>query len=367
MLTMARSEAGIPILPESLDSHSWLLNCSNGILDLKTGELLPHDRGLYLTKLVPHDYVRDAECPLWHDFLAVIFNGNSGMIQFLQRLFGCALVGQVIEHVLPILWGKGANGKSVKVETMLHVLGPDYSCKAASDLLLAKRNESHPTERADLHGKRLVVCVESDENRRLAEGQVKELTGGDTIKARRMREDFWEFKPQHTAMLVTNHKPEVRGTDNGIWRRVRLVPFTVTIPDEKQDKRLAEKLQAEACGILRWCVDGCLAWQRGGLAEPADVIGATDGYRQEMDLLATFLADCCEVGPQFKVKSADLYDAYCRWCAGHNETTKSERKFGSAMTERGEFERYTSNGTWYRGVGLREPKDWKDGTIGSEF
>ena len=141
------------------------------------------------------------------------------MVRFLQRLFGSALVGQVIEHVLPILWGKGANGKSVLVETMLHVFGPDYGCKAASDLLLAKRIDSHPTERADLHGKRLVACVETDENRRLAEGLVKELTGGDTIKARRMREDFWSFKPQHTALLVSNHKPEVRGTDNGIWRR----------------------------------------------------------------------------------------------------------------------------------------------------
>lgn len=354
MLSLARSETNIPILPDSLDSHAWLLNCKNGVVDLRTGKRTPHDRGHYLTKLAPHDYVQGAEgeCPLFEEFLATIFADNGPMIRFVQRLFGCALVGQVIEHALPIFYGKGANGKSVLIETMLYVFGDDYACKAASDLLLAKRNEAHPCERADLHGKRLVACVETDENRQLAEGLVKELTGGDTIKARRMRENFWSFKPQHTAILVSNHKPEVRGTDNGIWRRLRLVPFVVTIPLDQQDKRLAEKLQAEACGILRWCVDGCLAWQREGLGEPAEVMAATADYREQMDVLAAFLADCCEVGPLYKVKAAELYAAYVKWCEGAGEKPKGNRVFGETMTER-EFERRTSNGTWYFGVGLR--------------
>ena len=197
-----------------------------------------------------------------------------------------------------------------------------------------------------------MVCVETDENRRLAEGLVKELTGGDTIKARRMREDFWSFKPSHTAILITNHKPEVRGTDNGIWRRLRLLPFTVTIPDAEQDKQLTEKLKAEARGILRWCVEGCLAWRNEGLGEPVEVTAATADYRGAMDVLAAFISERCVLDPQSKVRADDLYQAYVSWCASHGETAKSGRAFGTAMTERGDFERFHSNGTWYRGIGL---------------
>ncbi|MCE9556758.1 MAG: DUF5906 domain-containing protein [Planctomycetes bacterium] len=352
-LSLARSETGIPILPESLDSHPWLLCCNNGTIDLRTGELLPHNRNHLITKLAPHDYHPGAACPLWETFLADIFAQNEGMIRFLQRLLGSALVGQVIEHVLPIFYGKGANGKSVLLEVILYVLGEDYGCKAAPDLLLAKRNDGHPTERADLHGKRLIACVETEENRRLAEGLVKELTGGDTIKARRMREDFWSFKPSHTAILITNHKPVVRGTDLGIWRRLRLIPFTVTIAADKQDKRLAEKLQAEASGILRWLVDGCLAWQMDGLGEPEEVVEATAGYRSEMDVLAEFMGDCCTTGAAFKVRAGDLYGAYVKWCEGRGEHPQSGRAFGTAMTERG-YERHKNNGIWYLDIGLTQ-------------
>ena len=364
MLALARSEAGIPILPDALDAQAWLLNCRDGTIDLKTGKLLPHRRDDNITKIVPHDHMQgpEAECPLWDDFLDKIFGGNRGMVGFVQRLFGSALVGEVIEHVLPILWGKGSNGKTVLIETIRHVLGDDYACKAASDLLLAKRNDSHPTERADLHGKRLVICAETDENRRLAEGLVKELTGGDTIKARRMREDFWSFKPSHTAVLTTNHKPEVRGTDHGIWRRLRLVPFVVTFwdrgkgesgpPELEADKHLAAKLQAEAAGILRWLVEGCLAWQRGGLDEPAEVTAATAEYRSAMDVLAAFIGDHCIIDPGVRVKAGDLYAAYCKWCETNGETAKGSRTFGEAVAEK--FERKISNGKWYHGIGLAE-------------
>ena len=358
MLTLARSEADIPILPESLDSHPWLLNCANGISTCGPASCCRTTGDKISSKLVPHDFVlgAEAESPMWDEFLATIFADNANMIRFVQRLFGSALVGQVFDHVLPILWGKGANGKSVLVETMLHVFGPDYGCKAVSDLLLAKRNDSHPTERADLHGKRLVACTETDENRRLAEALVKELTGGDTIKARRMREDFWSFKPSHTAVLVTNHKPEVRGTDLGTWRRLRLVPFSVTIPPENQDKRLAEKLHGETCGILRWCVEGCLAWQREGLGEPDEVTAATADYRDAMDVLGAFLADCCLTDPAVRVRASDLYHAYGKWCEARGESAKSGRVFGESMTERG-FERIHSGGTWYRGVALTSDRE----------
>lgn len=355
MLALARSEPGIAVLPEDLDSHPWLLNVQNGTLDLRTGELRDHDRGDRLTKLCRHEYLPGAavECPGWQAFLDRIFDSNDQMIQFVQRLFGHALVGKSIEHVLPILWGKGANGKSVLVETILHVLGGDFASSAPPDLLLSKRGETHPTEKADLFGKRLVVAVETDDGRRLAEGTIKQLTGGDTVKARRMREDFWQFTPSHTVALVTNHRPEVRGTDLGIWRRLRLVPFTVTIPEDEQDRHLTDKLKREAAGILRWLVDGCLGWQRDGLDEPDEVLAATSDYRAEQDVVGSFLDEMCLNGEAYRVKAGSIYKSYVDWCDGRGEHAKSNRQFGEAMTERG-FQRQKSSSVWYLGVGLRE-------------
>jgi putative DNA primase/helicase len=362
MLSLARSEAGISIVPQALDRRPTLLNFTNGTLDLELGILSPHDRTHLITKLVPHEYVPDAKAPRWVEFLDTIFAHNTRMIEFVQRLLGSALRGDVVEHILPIFYGKGANGKTVLVETLLDVVGSDYSCKGVADLLLSKRNDSHPTERADLHGTRFVFCVETDEERQLAEGLVKELTGGDTIKARRMREDFWSFKPSHTAFLVTNHKPEVRGTDHGLWRRLRLVPFTVTIPLDKQDKQLAEKLKLEAHGILAWLVQGYMAWKRDGLGEPPEVSAATDEYRNRMDVLAAFIDECCDVARDVQERSAELYAAYAVWCHSRGEKPKSERVFGESMTER-EFGRKHSNGTWYVGIELK--KNWRHGTIGT--
>ena len=344
MLSLARSEPNISIVPGRLDTHPWLWNCTNGTVDLRTGSVRKHDRADLLTKLCPHEFVQgpEAESPLWDKFLADIFADNADMIRFVQRLFGCALVGEVTEHVLPILWGKGSNGKSVLVEVMLDVFGDDYGCKAARDLLLAKKNESHPTERADLHGKRLVVCSETDEGRRLAEGLVKELTGGDTIKARRMKEDFWSFKPSHTAILTTNHRPEVSGTDHGIWRRLRLVPFTQCFwdadkretgpPEFKADKQLKAKLKNESAGILRWLVEGCLSWQRDGLGEPAEVTNATADYRNEEDTLGKFIAACCIVESEARAAATDLFRAYREYTG---DELMNQTKMGRLLGERG--------------------------------
>jgi putative DNA primase/helicase len=333
MLKLARSEPGIPVLPDRLDADPWKLNCLDGVIDLKTGNLLAHDRKLLCTKICPTEYGNEAgiDSPLWAEFLNQTFAGNEGMIRFLQRLLGYSLVGAVYEHCLPVWYGTGANGKSVLVETMLGVIGPDYACKAASDLLLVRRNDAHPCERADLFGVRLAVCTESDDGRRLAESVVKELSGGDSIKARRMRENLWQFRPSHLAVLVTNHKPTVRGTDNGIWRRLLLLQFGVTIPPDQQDKSLVEKLLAERTGILRWLVAGCLAWH----------------------VLGQFIDERCQVNDLLNTKASDLYDAYADWAKKAGEHTHSKRRFGMAMTERG-FERYTNNGVWYRGIGIQQ-------------
>ncbi len=199
---------------------------------------------------------------------------------------------------------------------------------------MAKKG-AHPTELADLFGARLVAAQETEDGRRMAEGLVKQLTGGDRIKARYMRQDFWEFDPTHKVWLATNHKPEVRGTDHAIWRRIRLIPFDVIIPKAEQDPRLPEKLRAELPGILAWAVEGCLLWQREGLGEPEEVKAATEGYRAEQDVLATFFRERCVTQPGAWVPIADLYAAYVEWAEDGGEVAENKRRFGNRLTERG--------------------------------
>jgi putative DNA primase/helicase len=352
MIDLARSEEGIPILPGQMDRDAMLLNCPNGTLELRTGTLREHRREDYITKLCPVPYDATATCPRWEQFLQEIMAGRQDMVDFLQRLLGYALTGDVSEQILTILHGKGANGKTTLTNTILEMLGADYAMKAAPELLMVRRGEAHPTERADLFGKRLVLCLETDQGGRLAEALVKDLTGGDRQRARRMREDFWEFTPTHKLLLATNHKPMIQGTDHAVWRRVRLVPFTVTLGRDRQDKRLPEKLRQELPGILAWSVRGCLEWQRSGLGEPAAVVEATAGYRRELDALHSFLDECCHVGPHYRARAANLYGVYCCWCADNHEVPMSQRAFGMALTER-EFERYTDNGVKYRGLAPR--------------
>jgi P4 family phage/plasmid primase-like protien len=257
MMALARSMPGIPVAPDDLDNDTWLLNAQNGAVSLKSAELRPHRREDLITKLAPVEYNGAADAPTWKAALERWLPFEA-LRRFVQRLFGYALTGDVSEQVLPFLHGPGANGKTTMTNTALEMMG-DYGQQAAPDLLLAKRG-SHPTELADLFGARLVASVEVEDGRRLAESLVKQLTGGDRIKARRMREDFWEFAPTHKVFLAANHKPVVRGTDHAIWRRIKLVPFDVVIPKGEQDSRLPKKLRAELPGILAWAVHGCLEW-----------------------------------------------------------------------------------------------------------
>ena len=267
-------------------------------------------------------------------------------------------MGEPIDHILPVLWGGGSNGKSLITEVMLDVFG-EYGDKASPELLLEKHGTAHPTEKADLHGKRLVLATETDAGRRLSESVVKELTGGDTIHARRMREDFWSFRPSHTVMLVTNHKPRVVGTDHGIWRRLALVPFNVrfwdadkgeTGPEElKADKALKAKLKPELGGILRRLVAGCLEWQRGGLRLPKAVTDATSIYRAAEDVLADFIEDNCRLSPEGECKASDLRSRYEEWAKRCGEKPISNRRLGEYLADRG-VEKRRSNGLFYTGI-----------------
>jgi len=332
MVTLARCDAAV--LPATLDTHPWLLNCTNGTLDLRTGELRPHDKADFLTQLCPVAYDPNAPYGTWRAFLSTVLNGDRDLVCYVQRLVGFCLTGSTREHLLPFLYGVGANGKSTFVGTILAMLGPDYAIKAPTDLLLAKHDQ-HPTERADLYGKRFVACVEAEDGRRLAESLVKELTGGDRIRARRMREDFWEFTATHKIWLAANHKPTVRGSDHGIWRRIKLLPFTVTIPDDQQDKDLPATLLDELPGILAWSVEGCRQWQIDGLREPDCVRAATSDYRNEMDLIGRFVDECCVVGPSCQVGATALFKRFKDWCDQAGERGFNQTRFGSRLTERG--------------------------------
>ncbi len=259
MLKLAESELGVPVLPEDLNRDGWLLNVPNGTLDLRSGTLREHRREDLITQLCPVDYDPAAECPLWHQTLNTFFarphrERQAELIDYFHRGAGKSLAGVVRDHVLLFAYGTGSNGKSTMLNALQETLGPDYAMKATAGLLMASKTDAHPTGLTDLYGKRLVVAIETESGRRLNETLVKELTGGDKIRARRMREDFWEFSPTHSIVLATNHKPTVRGTDHGIWRRLRLLPFTVSIPDGQADKSMPEKLRAEAPGILAWLV-----------------------------------------------------------------------------------------------------------------
>lgn len=360
MLALAVAEEGIPVLPDQLDRHPWLLNCLNGTVDLRTGLLAPHRREDLITSLAPVAFDPKAECPIWTKTLGEIFGQRADVITFWQRLCGLSLTGDVCEQILPIAWGSGANGKSTILGAMLGVLGGDYAMKAVPEFLLAMRGEHHATERADLFGKRLVVAIETGEGARINETLVKELTGSDRIRARRMREDFWEFSPTHKIMLCTNHKPVVKGTDHAIWRRLRLIPFDVKFADDKQDRKLPEKFVRERAGILAWCVRGCLDWQREGLTAPDDVTKATAQYRADQDTLAEFLAEHCVTLPGTKAKAGALWARFQDWAQKAGEDPGSQKRFGAALSERG-FERYTDDGTWYRGIGLKQgPSDDRD-------
>ncbi|AMV41064.1 phage/plasmid primase, P4 family [Planctomyces sp. SH-PL62] len=354
MIAMAATEPGIPILPEEMNRDGWVLNCENGTIDLRTGALRPHDRADLITQLCPVAFDPDAKCPQWEATLNLFFAGNQALIAYWQRVCGYALLGVVRDHVMPVCYGDGSNGKSTILGTLQDVLGTCYAMKAPPAMLMAKSHETHPTDRADLFGKRFVVAIETESGRRLDEVMVKELTGGDRIRARRMREDFWEFSPSHTIVMATNHKPVVKGTDNGVWRRVRLIPFSVRVDGEAADPEMPEKLRAEFPGILAWCVRGCLAWQEVGLNEPDVVTRATAEYRSEQDVMGLFLEERAVLDPSMRTRCGQVFEAYKAWAESGGERPMTMRTFGQAMRERG-IETVKSSSLWYVGVGLKPP------------
>lgn len=349
MLTLATTSLGIP--HEELDTHSWLLNCTNGTLNLRTNQIHPHQQSDKITKLCPTAYVHDAACPKWDKFLSEVFVDDD-LITFVQRLLGYCLTGEVSEQKLPIFYGAGANGKTTLLNAVMETIGGDYTMQAKPDFLMAKKHDADLLSLTDLFGKRFVSCAESEESKRLAEATVKSLTGGDRIRARRHYENLWEFSPTHKLILCTNYKPIIKGTDHGIWRRLMLVPFSQSFKGKKDNKKLPKTLGNEAEGILAWLVRGCMDWQKTGLNPPERVVKATDEYRSQEDIIGRFLEERCQPAKSLSVRFSVLYQAFESWCEDTGDFCPSKRKVGSWLTDQG-YKRFTANGSCYRGLKLK--------------
>ena len=265
-----RAKAFLPVLQSELNRDRYKFNCENGVLDLKTGKLLEHDLSLLITNQSPVSYDPDADCPTWKAFLESVMKDENGkvkheLIEFLQKAIGYALTGDTSEQVAFFLWGNGRNGKSTFINTIKELIG-DYGKQTNADTFTSKVHEGGiNNDIARLSDARFVSAVESEDGQKLSESLIKQLTGGEPITARFLRKEFFEFLPEFKIFFTTNHKPIIKGNDEGIWRRIRLIPFTVTIPKEEIDTRLPEKLLEELPGILNWAVEGCLKWQQEGV------------------------------------------------------------------------------------------------------
>lgn len=334
------------------DNDQWAFNCANGTLDLRTAMLRPHNPVDRLTKISAIQYDPNAKCDTWLKFLDRVMGGNVELIKYLQRALGYSLIGGNSEQRLFFCYGNGANGKSVFIETIAAIFD-EYCVATRIDTFVQHRTGGIPNDVARLAGARLVTVSETADGQHLHEPLIKDLTGGDTITARYLHKEYFDFKPQFKIWIRGNHKPVIRGTDDGIWRRIDLIPFTVQIPEQDRDPNLLDKLRGELSGVLTWAIEGCRVWQSEGLRTPESVRVATKQYREEMDTLGLFLSEHCVVTPAATATATELWEQYKQWATDAGFNSGNQTKFGRALAERGFNKSRTMRGIVYTGVGLR--------------
>ena len=334
MIDMAQHMVAVNL--DTMDADLDALNVGNGIVDLRTGELRDFDPDARCTKQIEFPYEPEAECPRWISFLNEIFNGDAEIIEYVQRAVGYSVTGHATEQCFFILHGRGANGKSTLLETLLHVIGPYARQTQPETLMLTKKNAGQATpELAMLPGVRFLSTVETQENRKMNESLVKQLTGNDRVMARQLYAEYFEFMPCFKLWLASNHLPAITGTDWAIWRRIRKIPFMVIFPDDKQDRKLPDQLKEEAAGILAWIIAGALKWKAAGLPAPEAVRNATNEYRLEMDTIGSFLDECIDDDDtDFPTVKGDLYNVYLTWCESNGEKPISQRLLTTKLRER---------------------------------
>jgi putative DNA primase/helicase len=331
---LAKADRRIAATVDQWDVDPWMLNTPGGVVDLRTGEQRPHRPGNYMTKITA--VAPDGACPtpIWSGFLDRVTGGDAELAAFLRRMAGYALTGTTHEHALFFLHGSGANGKSTLLNALTGITG-DYHTTAAIETFTASQQEHHSTDLAGLRGARLVTSVETEEGRRWAESKIKALTGGDKIAARFMRQDYFQFTPTFKLVIAGNHKPGLRSVDEAIRRRFHLVPFTVVIPLEQRDKNLGERLRAEWPGILAWMIDGCLDWQKRGLAPPDAVTSATAAYLEAEDALAAWLDEVGTRDPNGWESTKMLFASWKTWADSASEHAGTMKRFVQNLDARG--------------------------------
>ena len=340
---IARSEPELSSIPDEWDANLWALNTPGGVVDLRNGRLAAHRREDGMTRIATA--TPRGDCTRWRAFLGDVTGGDADLQAYLQRMAGYCLTGATSAHALFFLYGTGANGKSVFVTALATILG-DYATNAPMDTFMEARGDRHPTDLAGLRGARFVASVETEQGRRWNESKVKAITGGDKVSARFMRQDFFEYTPQFKLVIAGNHKPAIRNVDEAMKRRMHLIPFTVTIPPERRDPKLTEKLLAERDGILAWALAGCLQWQRMGLQPPASVLSATEEYFEAEDALGRWIDERCVRIDRARSLTAELFNDWKAWVEAAGEFVGSQRRFSDQLVARGVEK-------WRNGLGVR--------------
>jgi len=348
----AQWKSSLNVSCDDLDRNEWVLNLQNGCVDIPTGDFREHRREELITKIANVSYDPDADCPLWKQFVREIMNFDADLIGFLQTAAGWALTGNTEEQTMFILYGSGANGKTTFLNTVLYILG-DYGIATPTETFMKKSGDQNTNDIARLRGTRFVTTTETDQGRRLSEPLIKKITGNDQMTARFLYGEYFNFTPACKIFMATNHKPVIKGTDHGIWRRIKLIPFTTRIDDDRQDKNLEVKLRGEASGILNWLLEGAGRWVREGLRVPSVISNATDEYRAEMDVIGNFLVDRCVQDAAVSVRLKELYRAYSDWCDANKEHAVSERFFSIRLKEMGFEQNRSADARFWVGLGLR--------------
>jgi putative DNA primase/helicase len=338
---LAKSDRKHAATTDEWDADLWLLNTPGGVVDLRTGRMRPHERDDRMTRIA--SATPRGTCPHWLEFIDQVTQGDQAFADYLQRFAGYCLTGSTQEHALFFLYGTGANGKSVFVNTLFTLLG-DYAANAPMDTFMESRGDRHPTDLAGLRGARFVGATETEQGRRWNESKIKEITGGDRVSARFMRQDFFTYLPQFKLVIAGNHKPALRNIDEAMRRRLHLIPFTLTVPPEKRDKSLSTKLLQERDGILAWALQGCLAWQRDGLKPPKCVVDATDEYFDEEDTIGEFLEEECQQHSQVRVSVVDIFERWKSRADKRGEYIGTSRWLVQQLVRRGYERGRTSTG-----------------------
>lgn len=353
MVSLASTDREMLLHVNQIDADDYLLGVQNGAVDLRDGSFRPSNRFDFVTRRSKARFDERAECPTFIRFIERVTGGSADLQEYLQRLVGYTLTGSTREHIFAFLYGHGANGKSTFLDVVMNLLG-EYATQTQPETLMARRGNGASSDLARLVGKRVVITNEVGEGAHFEENLLKQLVGGDVVTARFLYQEHFEFKPKFKLLIAGNHKPVIMGDDEGVWRRVHLVPFVHTIPEAERDKRLGEKLAAELPGILNWAIAGCLAWQASGLNAPAIITDATARYRDEMDLLGNWIEQECDTNAGLRYSSRKLYENYRKWCEDGGIKPLSVMVFVRKLESRSFPREHTRAGNVIVGLQLRD-------------